>query len=145
MPVRAAEDALVALETVLDAIVGPTYERNTILPESIPSGGLIILRDGAQGSPYTTTLNPVVYSYKHLAEIEVYVKKADQSTRDTAMDTLLQQIADAISADRTLGGVITRALPYAPDFTDDVFAGSEQIKAALVPVELDYDTTDPLK
>jgi hypothetical protein len=51
MPASKAEQVLeglrAALETVSDAVV----QRNSVLPEKIPAGGLIILRDGDPGEP----------------------------------------------------------------------------------------------
>jgi hypothetical protein len=40
-----------ALEALLETVPGATVERNSVLPEKIPDGGLIILRDGDPGEP----------------------------------------------------------------------------------------------
>ncbi|MBO6773887.1 MAG: hypothetical protein JJ898_21450, partial [Thalassospira sp.] len=35
----------------LETITGATVERNSAVPEKIPAGGLLILRDGTPGEP----------------------------------------------------------------------------------------------
>ena len=49
MPASKAEQVLDALKTLLETLLGATIERNSVLPEKIPDGGLIILRDGDPG------------------------------------------------------------------------------------------------
>ena len=44
MPASKAEQVLDAIRVLLEAIPGPTVERNSVLPEKVPGGGLIILR-----------------------------------------------------------------------------------------------------
>jgi len=60
---------LAALQTVPDA----TVLREDVLPERIPAGGLVILRDGDPGAP-EVTLSPLAYHYEYRAEIEVIVQ-----------------------------------------------------------------------
>ena len=91
---------LAALQVVPDAIV----LRGAILPERIPSGGLLILRDGDPGTP-EVTLSPLQYHYEHRAEIEVIVQGKTPADRDAAFDILLAKLATAITTDRTLGGL----------------------------------------
>ncbi len=43
--------------------------RGDVLPERVPSAGLLILRDGEPGDP-EVTLSPLRYHYQHRAEIE---------------------------------------------------------------------------
>ena len=72
-------------ETVLAALFGrlqplaATVLRDEVLPERIPSAGLIILRDGQPGEP-EVTLSPLRYHYQHRAELEVIVQDR-KSTR----------------------------------------------------------------
>ena len=43
MPASKAEQVLDALKTLLETVPGTVVERNSVLPEKIPGGGLIIL------------------------------------------------------------------------------------------------------
>ena len=80
-------------------------ERNSALPEKIPSGGLVILRDGDPGEPEQALGGFGSTYYQHAVEIEVYVEKGDAAVRDAGIDDLLQQIGAALEADLTLGGL----------------------------------------
>jgi hypothetical protein len=51
MPASKAEQVLDALKALLETVPGATIDRNSALPEKIPDGGLIILRDGDPGGP----------------------------------------------------------------------------------------------
>ena len=111
-----------------------------MLPERIPSDGLLILRDGEPGEP-ELTLSPVAYHYQHRAEIEAVVQGAD---RDTAFDTLCASIGAAIAADRTLGGLCDWVEAEAPRLVDLPVEGAASLKAAVIPIILHYTTSDPL-
>ena len=130
---------LVALQTVPGAIV----LRGAILPERIPIGGLLILRDGDPGTP-EVTLSPLQYHYEHRAEVEVIVQGETPAGCDKAFDALLAELATAITANRTLGGLCDWFEAEAPQPVDLPVEGAEALKAAIVPVILTYTTTDPL-
>jgi hypothetical protein len=51
MPASKAEQVLDALRALLETVPGATIDRNSVLPEKIPDGGLVILRDGDPGEP----------------------------------------------------------------------------------------------
>ena len=51
MPASKAEQVLASIRALLEAMPGATVERNSVLPEKVPAGGLIILRDGDPGEP----------------------------------------------------------------------------------------------
>jgi hypothetical protein len=51
MPVSKAEQILDALKALFETLPDAVVERNSVLPEKIPDGGLIILRDGDPGEP----------------------------------------------------------------------------------------------
>jgi hypothetical protein len=104
---------LAALKTVPDA----TILRGAILPERVPAGGLLILRDGDPGTP-EMTLSPLRYHYEHRAEIEAIVQGTTPAARDTAFDVLLVNLATAITVDRTLGGLCDWIEPEAPQPVD---------------------------
>jgi hypothetical protein len=137
------EAIMQALFTLLQTITDVTVLRNENVPEKIPSGGLIILRDGDPGEP-ETLLSPLSYYWQHRALVEAIVQKGDQAARDLALDTLYRKIALAIVGDRTLGGLCDRITPQAPDTNVLAVEGSPQIKGAIIPIELIYVTADPL-
>jgi hypothetical protein len=139
----ARENILQALFEVLQTVTGPVVLRNEVLPEKIPNGGLIILRDGDPGEA-EVTLSPLSYYWQHRAVLEVIVTGADAAARDTALDDLFASISTAINADRTLGGVCDLVTPQAPDTSALAIEGAAGIKAATVAVELIYVTADQL-
>jgi len=130
---------LAALQTVPDA----TVLREDVLPERVPAGGLVILRDGDPGSP-EVTLSPLAYHYEHRAEIEVITQGKTPEARATAFDTLIQTIGVALAIDRTLGGFCDWTEAQAPQSVDLPVEGAAALKAAIIPVILTYCTTDPL-
>ena len=66
------ETILAALHARLSALPA-TALRGEVLPERVPAGGLLILRDGEPGEP-EVTLSPLRYHYQHRAEIEDALK-----------------------------------------------------------------------
>ena len=133
-------------ETILQALlaalqtVPATVLRGEVLPERVPAGGLLILRDGEPGEP-EVTLSPLAYHYQHRAEIEAVVQGA---ARDTAFDTLTASIGTALAADRTLGGLCDWVEAEAPRLIDLPVEGAPSLKAAVISVILHYTTADPL-
>jgi len=115
--------------------------RDEVLPERIPTTGLIILRDGQPGEP-EVTLSPLRYHYEHRAELEVIVQASDG--RATAFDSLIAAIGSALEADRTLGGLCEWVEPEAPASVDLPVEGAAALKAAVITVVLHYTTPGPL-
>lgn len=116
--------------------------RNDPLPEEVPAGGLIILRDGTPGEP-EATMSPLRYHYEHQAEAEVFVQ-AHEATRDATFDQLCTILGAAVAADRTLGGLCDWVEASAPEPADLPVTGANPIKAAVIQITLHYTTTDPL-
>lgn len=137
------EQVLDALLATLQAVTGPTVRRGGDLPSRIPPGGLLILRDGDPGEP-EITMSPLIYEYRHRAEVEVLLQPPAGTDPADAMDTLLVALGEALEADRTLGGVCMWVEPEAPVTEDLALEGVAGIAAAIVPVELNYITTGPL-
>jgi hypothetical protein len=133
-------------ETILTALYArlstlpATVLRGEMLPERVPSAGLLILRDGEPGEP-EVTLSPLRYHYQHRAEIEAVVQGAD---RDAAFDELIAAIGAALEADRTLSGLCDWVEPEAPTSVDLAIEGAASLKAAVITVVLHFTTTDPL-
>ena len=90
MPASKAEQVLDALKALLETVPDAVVERNSVLPEKIPDGGLIILRDGDPGEPEQALGGFGSTYYQHAVEIEVYVEEGDAAARDAAFDALLQ-------------------------------------------------------
>ncbi len=137
------ETILQALLAALQSVPDATILRGAILPERIPAGGLLILRDGDPGTP-EVTLSPLQYHFEHRAEVEVIVQGKTPADRDTAFDLLLAKLATAITVDRTLGGLCDWVEAEAPQPVDLPVEGAEALKAAIVPLILTYTTADPL-
>ena len=133
------ETILTALHARLSALPAIVL-RGDVLPERVPTDGLLILRDGEPGEP-EVTLSPLVYHYQHRTEIEAVVQGAD---RDATFDTLTASIGNALSADRTLGGLCDWVEAEAPRPVDLPVEGAASLKAAVIPVILHYTTADPL-
>ncbi|MFC6688647.1 acyl-CoA transferase [Jhaorihella thermophila] len=133
------ETILSALHARLSALPA-TVLRGEVLPERVPAGGLVILRDGDPGEP-EVTLSPLIWHYRHRAELEVIVQGRD---RDVEFDALCAAIGAALAADRTLGGLCDRVEAEAPAPADLPLEGGASLKAAVVPVVLSYSTSDPL-
>jgi len=137
------ETILQALLAALEAMPGATVLREEVLPERLPTGGLVILRDGDPGTP-EITLSPLAYHYEHRAEIEVIMQGKTPAVRSGTFDTLVQAIGTALASDRTLGGFCDWTEAQAPQPVDLPVEGAAALKAAIVPITLIYTTSDPL-
>jgi hypothetical protein len=144
MPGSKAEQVLDALKAVLGTVTGAVAERNNVLPEKIPSSGLIILRDGEPGEPEQALGGFANAYYAHAVEIEVYIERGDAAVRDAAFDELLQQIGTALEADPTLGGLAFGLTYGRPDASIEAVPGAPAIKSATLTVSVDYETEAPL-
>lgn len=135
------ETILTALAVLLRTIPHVPVLRGEVLPERIPSAGLLILRDGNPGDP-EVTLSPLRYHYQHRAELEVIVQASGD--RDTRFDQLIALIGAAIAVERTLGGLCDWVEAAAPEPVDLAVEGATSLKAAVVPIILHYSLADPL-
>ena len=90
------ETILAALHARLQPLAALVL-RDEVLPERIPTSGLIILRDGQPGEP-EVTLSPLRYHFQHRAELEVVVQAG--TGRASAFDTLITAIGTALESDR---------------------------------------------
>ena len=133
------ETILAALHARLSALPAAVL-RGEVLPERVPAGGVVILRDGDPGEP-EVTLSPLRYHYAHRAELEVVVQDRE---RDAAFDTLCAGIGTALAADRTLSGLCDWVEAEAPRPVDLPVEGAASLKAAVIPVVLHYALADPL-
>ena len=79
------EQVLNALKALLETVPSAVVGRNSVLPEKVPAGGLIILRDGYPGEPEQTLGGFGSTYYQHAVEIELYVEEGDAAARDAAL------------------------------------------------------------
>ena len=134
------EEVLQALLAQLQTVPLGKVERNRLRPERIPPDGLIILRDGEIGEP-EVLLSPLSYIWTHTARVEVFSASGDS---DAHLDTLLTSIAAVLGVDPALGGEIDQMEIGAPDFDGAAPEGGPDVKAAIVPIRLVYETSNPL-
>jgi hypothetical protein len=134
------ETILQALHALLRTQPAPVL-RGDVLPERVPSPGLLILRDGDPGEP-AVMLSPLTYHYQHRAEIEAVVQVG--TGRDAAFDSLTMGVGIALAADRTLGGLCDWVEAEAPRPVDLAIDSAATLKAAVIPIVLHYATADPL-
>ena len=144
MPASKAEQMLEAVKALLETVPSATVERNSVLPEKVPNGGLIILRDGDPGEPEQALGGFGNAYYEHAVEIEVYVEEGDAAARDAAFDDLLQQIGAALESDPALGGLAFGLTYGRPGPAIEAVAGAPAIKSATLTVTVDYETDAPL-
>jgi hypothetical protein len=144
MPASKAEQLLETLKALLETVPGVRVERNSVLPEKIPDGGLAIVRDGDPGEPEQALGGFVSAYYQHAVEIEVYVEEGDAAARDAAFDAFLQQVGAALEADPTLGDLVFGMTYGRPEPSIEAVAGAPAIKAATLAVTVDYETDTPL-
>ncbi len=136
------EQILIAVQSALRDISDVTVERNSAVPEKIPSAGLIILRDGIADEPEQALGGFGGIYCRQDAEIEIYVENGDAAARDAAFDTLLQQIGTVLDADPTLGDLVFGMTYRRPEIDTEAVIGGPAIKAGtlIVAVEFEADT-----
>jgi hypothetical protein len=144
MPASKAEQVLEEITALLETVPDAVVERNSVLPEKIPEGGLIILRDGDPGEPEQALGGFGNAYYQHAVDIEVYVEQGDAAVRDADFDALLQQIGVALESDATLGGLVFGMTYGRPEPTIEAVAGAPAIKTATLTVTVDYESDAPL-
>jgi hypothetical protein len=144
MPASKAEQVLDALKALLGRMPDAVVDRNSALPEKIPEGGLVILRDGDPGKPEQVLGGFGNAYYQHAVEVEVYAEEGDAAARDAAYDDLLQQLGAVLEADPTLGGLAFGLTYGRPQPSIEAVAGAPAIKTATLTVTVDYESDAPL-
>jgi len=133
------ERVLSAVFAALQAVPGATVRRNEALPQVVPAGGLIIMRDGTPGEP-DVTLNPRTEYYSHAIDVEAFAPDNDSG----ALDDLLRAVDAALSADDSFGGLVEYLA--VGDVEVDAFAGdgAAPMLAARINVIVEYQTSGAL-
>lgn len=139
MATSKTEQILEVLRAGLETVPGAKVERNAVVPEKIPAGGLIVLRDGDPGEPDTALGGFGNAYYNHAIEVEVYVEAGD-----AAFDALLGEIGAVLDADPTLGGFAFGMTYGRPDVDAEAVAGAPAIKTGTIIVTVEYETVSPL-
>jgi hypothetical protein len=139
------EQVLDRLATKLKTLESTSLKvyRNLDKPQQIPSGGMIVLRDGVAGEP-EVLLSPLTYIYEQLVTVEVMVQNPDPAARDALLDVLLVALSGVITTNRTLDGLAEWMEARSPEFQDEPIEGAASIRAATVQVMVRFFTSDPL-
>jgi hypothetical protein len=117
--------------------------RNLDKPQKIPSGGIVILRDGSGEEP-EVLLSPLTYIYEHLVTAEIMVQNPDPTIRNTTIDALLVGISSVINANRTLDGLAEWIEARSPEFQEEPIEGAASVRTATVLIMVRFFTSDPL-
>ncbi len=137
------EQVLSALFARLRAVPLAAVKRNEALPQAVPAGGLVILRDSDPGEP-DVTLNPRTECYGHLCQIEAFVTQAAGGGGETLLDGLLADIGTALASDCSLEGLAENLIWRAPETSALAIEGAAPILAARLTVTIEYLVSDPL-
>ena len=138
------EQVLEAIKALLMTVPSAKIERNTAVPEKIPAGGLIVLRDGDPGEPDMALGGFSGVYYSHEVEIELYVEEGDAMARDAAFDILVQAVGAVLETDPTLGGLAFGMSFARPEIDTEAVAGAPAIKTGTITVTVEYETASPL-
>ena len=136
----ARETAIAALHSwlVMSLAVrnpAPVVLRGETVPQRIPAGGLVVVRDG-QTVEETPILSPLAWQIEHRAEVEITVAGETPAARKTLLNALLVDVAAAITTNRTLSGAVEWAQPGSASFEDVEFEGAAAARAAAIPLTL---------
>lgn len=138
------EQVLNALFEKLKQIEGIKVLKNEPLPQTIPENGIVFLRDGNLGEP-EVLLSLQMFVFKHRAEVEIIVQAKDAKKRDSLLDDLITKVCDLLKNNPYLDGNVDYALAEQPEFILEAPEGAVPIKAAIIPIILEYATTSSLQ
>lgn len=137
------EQVLSALNDQVRRVPEAVVKRNEALPQVVPAGGLIILRDGDPGEP-DVTLNPRTEFFSHHVEIEAFVTQPVGGGGESVLDALLAAIGIALAVDCGLGGLAENLYWSAPEVSVLTIEGAAPILAARITVTIEYLVSDSL-
>ena len=131
------------IEAALPGMTVLGLENAGAAPERIDPTGRVIIRAGDPGDP-AVDLSPPVYNYDHRIPIEIAAYQTSSLTAEEAVDAIVEDIADAIEADRFLGGAVDYLDGYSPS-TDDLYVvGADVARTADLVLIATYSTDKPL-
>ena len=143
----ARESAITALLANLRASAAarpspkPVVLRNETYPQSLPAGGLVVLRDG-ETVVSEAIMSPLRFHIEHAAEVEVVVGGATAAARAALLDALLMALSAGVSANRTLGGAVEYAEVGTADLEDIEYEGAAPLRAARFTVTLQFSAAE---
>jgi hypothetical protein len=138
-------DVLLAVKALVAAalpdadLVG--FDADFAKPPRVGAGGCVIGHPGDPGDP-DVDLSPLTYNYSHRLMLEVIGPNGDGGA---ALDTMLEDLADAIAADQFLGGLCHYFGIEAPDFNDRSTDAVASTNWATVPLVAEYSTNNALR
>ena len=119
----------------------PVVLRNEPYPQSLPAGGLVVVRDG-ETVVSEAIMSPLRFHMEHAAEVEVVVAGPSAAARAATIDALLVALSAGVSANRTLGGAVEYAEVGTADLEDIEFEGAAALRAARFTVTLQFTAAD---
>ena len=119
----------------------PVVLRNEPYPQSLPAGGLVVVRDG-ETVLSEAVMSPLRFHMEHAAEVEVVVAGTTAAARAATIDALLVALSAGVSANRTLGGAVEYAEVGTADLEDIEFEGAAALRAARFTVTLQFTAAD---
>jgi len=131
------------LQGVLPGVTVIGLDNDAAAPERVPGTGLVVVRYGDPGEA-TVDMSPPTYNYSHEFPLEIAARKTDAITSAEALDALLEDIADAVEADRFLGGVVDYLDAKAGVTGDLTINGTEPARASYPSIVADYATSKAL-
>jgi hypothetical protein len=134
---EAIVQALIQAISVLEDADTKVY-RNLDKPLTIPSGGMIILRDNEAAKEVDTLLNPLSYTYELTIQLEVMVQHQDADTRSRVLNFLLSMLEGVITGNPTLNGLAEWCELKPAEFHDEPIEGAATVRSAVVPVVVRY-------
>jgi hypothetical protein len=143
-----ADDIVAAITGLLAghaALAAAQVEQNSALPEEVPAGGLVIVRDGDPGEPDLVLggFRETFYESNSIS-IELFFMSADQASRDAGFSGLAAGIGSALESDLTLGGLVETMDYGAPAPQTDPVFGAADIKEGVITVSAPFFAATPL-
>lgn len=112
-------------------------------PDRVGPAGRVIVEAGTPGRP-EIDLCPRNYNYAHEIPLTVDAPPGNGLTAAQAVDAILDGIATAIVANRTLGGLVDYLDASAADSVDDYVDGAGVSRTATVMLTAFYSTLSPI-
>jgi hypothetical protein len=128
-----AVKALVEAALPLASVAG--FDADAMKPQRVPANGIVIGHPGEPGDP-DVDLSPLAFNYSHRLVLEV---------AGPDIDAMLEALATAVAADRSLGGLCDYFGAEAPDFNDRSTDAIATTNWATLPLVAEYSTDAALQ
>lgn len=137
------EQALTAIEAKLrTAFVDQDVARNRDMRVRISPGGDVVLYDGEEADRLSE-MSPPYFVITWSADVQIFVQHSDRAMRDLMLDDLLAllDVAFPSGGSETLNGLVHFTAITNVDLLDEPVEGAADIKAAVVNLEFEYETS----